>query len=126
MALHIDAVGSSAPFAYALGALMLAASGFGVATHILATSVAGWRARALPAWVVGCGGLSAAAFIVSGVLTATSTGEAAKTVGLAGFVLWCLWILGVSVRLWRDTPVRPTVTGDAVSETPPGALAHAR
>lgn len=126
MALHIDAVGSSAPFAYALGALMLAASGFGVATHLLATTIVGWRARALPVWLVGCAVLSAAAFIVSGVLTATTTGQVAKTVGLAGFVLWCLWILGVSVRLWRDTPVRPTVTGDAVSETRPGALVHAR
>lgn len=126
MALHIDAVGSSAPFAYALGALMLAASGFGVATHVLATSVVGWRARALPAWVVGCGALSAAAFIVSGVLTATSTDEAAKTVGLAGFALWCLWILGVTFRLWREASARPTVAGHTISEALPSVIAHAR
>lgn len=126
MALHIDTVGPSAPFAYALGALMLAASGFGVATHVLATSIVGWRARALPVWLVGCAVLSAAAFIVSGVLTATSTGEAAKTVGLAGFVLWCLWILGVTFRLWRETPVRPTVTGGTTSEASPSVVAPAR
>jgi hypothetical protein len=126
MALHVDAVGSSAPFTYALGGLMLAASGFGVATHVLATSIVGWHARALPVWLVGCAVLSAAAFIVSGVLTATSTGEAAKTVGLAGYVLWCLWILGITFQLWREATRRPTLAGETTGEAPQGIVAHAR
>lgn len=113
MALHIDDVGASTPFAYSLGALMLAASGFGVATHVLATSIVGARARALPAWVAGCGFLSAAAFIVSGVLTATSTADAAKSIGLVGFVLWCGWILAITFRMWRDCPPVPDISREA-------------
>jgi len=126
MALHISDVGASAPFVYSLGALMLAASGFGVATHVLAASIAGARARALPAWTVGCAVLSAAAFIVSGVLTATTTSEVAKSTGLVGFVLWCVWILATSFRMWRDSPRLPLIVPDTASAAPTRLVADAR
>lgn len=101
-AVRIEDVGESAPFLYTLGSVLLAASGFGVATHLLATNVLGARTRTLPSWLVIGGLLSAAAFLVSAVLGATDQGDASNLIGFAGFVLWCAWILGVSHRIWTE------------------------
>lgn len=92
-----------------LAAVLLAASGFGIATHILATSVLGARTATLPAWIVAIGGLAALGFLAAAVLGATTGGEAASATGAAGFGLWCVWILGVSHHMWSDLRDREAV-----------------
>ena len=94
---------------HTLAVLLLAASGFGVATHLLATSVLGARTRTLPSWIVGIGVLAAAGFIGSAILGATGSDAASSTVGIAGFALWCVWILGVSYVMWSDLRIGATV-----------------
>jgi hypothetical protein len=109
LALRIGTVGEDLVVFHTLAVLLLAASGFGVAAHLLATSVLGARTRTLPSWIVGIGVLSAAGFIGSAILGATGSDAASSTVGIAGFALWCVWILGVSYVMWSDLRIGATV-----------------
>lgn len=91
---------------HTLSVVLLAASGFGVATHILATSILGARTATLPTWLVGLGIVAASGFLAAGVLGATASGaDASSAVGFVGFALWCVWILGVTQRMWSDLRV---------------------
>lgn len=101
-ALRVDDVGEDLVVFHTLAVLLLAASGFGVATHLLATSILGARTSTLPSWVVGVGILSATGFVGSAILGATGRGDASTAIGLVGFGLWCVWILAVSVSMWRE------------------------
>ncbi len=95
---RVDELGPSAAGFYVLGAMLLGAEGFGLAAHLAANILAA-RTGMLPSWLVGAGLLSAAGFLISAVLSGadfTSSGP----LGLAAFVLWCAWILGVSYQLW--------------------------
>jgi len=105
VSLRVDDVGDDLLIVHTLAVVLLAASGFGVATHLLATSVLGARTGTLPLWVVAVGGLSALGFVGSAVLGATGTHDASSMVGVVGFALWCVWILGVSFRMWSDPNV---------------------
>ncbi len=99
---RIEDVGDTVVIFHTLAVMLLAASGFGVATHLLATSALGARTKTLPTWVVMVGVVSALGSLVSAVLGATATSDASSAVGFVGFVLWCVWILGVSARMWSD------------------------
>lgn len=106
---RVDDLGAAVTVVHSMSVLLLAASGFGVATHLLATSVLGARTGTLPSWVVGVGVLSAASFLGSAVLTTTVGGGAADAIGALGFALWCVWILAVSAVMWRDVGDRSVV-----------------
>jgi len=102
----------------ALGWVLQAAAGFGLAAHLLATSALGWRAGALPVWLAAAGLLSAVAFVIAGILGSTSTGGAGDAPSLVAYLLFSVWVLGVSWVLWRGSrpaahrgAAQPTVTG---------------
>jgi hypothetical protein len=59
----------------------------GVASLILATSIAGWRSRALPTWLAVIGILIFIAFFTPA--------------GFAAFLVGAVWIIVLSVLLWR-------------------------
>ena len=102
LALHVDTVGDGLTTFHAIGALLSTASGIGVAAHLLATNLLGTARDRLPRWLVATGTASAAAWIVQAIAGATSsTGDASSAIGLAAFVSWCAWILGISQLLWR-------------------------
>lgn len=104
-AMRIEDVGDALQIFHTLAAVLLTASGFGVATHLLATSALGARTKTLPSRVVTVGVLSALGFLGSAILGATGSGDASGAVGFVGFVLWCGWILAVSYRMWSDLRV---------------------
>jgi len=101
-AAHLDDVGESATFVYELGTMLLAAEGFGLATHLFAANVLGARTRTLPVWLVVLGLISALSFLLSAVVTCAGV-DVNSSLGLLAFVIWCLWILCVSFFLWTDT-----------------------
>jgi hypothetical protein len=85
---------------YTVGALFLSAAGFGLAVHILAGTVVAVRGSLLAAaWAV-VGAVAAVAFLVSAVLGPLSKDATSNTLSLLGFVLWLLWILAISRRMW--------------------------
>lgn len=109
LSLRIDDAGDGLLVFHALAMMLLAASGFGIAAHLLATSVLGARTGTLPWWLVWVGFLSALGFVGAAILGATGSDAASSTVAVAGFALWCAWILGVSYVMWNDLGVSATV-----------------
>lgn len=97
---------------YTLAAVFLAAAGFGLAAHLIATNLLAARRRMLPRWLVGVGLVSAVAFLISAVLGALTTDTSSNTISLVGFVLWLAWILGVSYRMNVLAP-RPQVVRES-------------
>jgi len=101
LALRVDALGASAVGLHALASGPLyTASGFGLAGHLLATSALGLQSPTEPRWLVALGVLSAVGFLISGVLGSITAASVPNAVGLGAFVLWCVWILGVSREMW--------------------------
>ena len=101
-ALRIDDIGEGSRFFWTLSIVMLAAAGFGIGAHLLATNAIALRSRMLPRWMVIVGGVGGVVFLVAAVIGSSTDGGGAAIVGLIGFVLWCVWILAVSYVMWRD------------------------
>lgn len=99
---RVDQLGDEVVVFHSLAVLLLAASGFGVAAHLLSTSVLGARTRTLPIWVVVVGVVAALGFLGSAIGGVVSAGGTADAVGAVGFGLWCVWILAVSAVMWRE------------------------
>lgn len=87
---------------YTLAAVFLSAAGFGLAAHLIATNVLAARSSMITRWLVVVGLVSALAFLVSAVLGAQSNEATSNTISLIGFVLWLVWILGVSHGMWNS------------------------
>lgn len=71
------------------------------------SEVAGYYADKRAA--IGAGVVSAVAFVGSAVFGATGSDDVSSAIGLAGFALWCVWILGVSSSMWTDPRLRTAV-----------------
>ena len=96
----------------------LAASGFGLGAHLVATNVLAARGHLIPGWLVAVGLVSAVAFLLAAVLGAVTTDAASTIVSLVGFVLWLCWILGVSYRMATTGPGSRGAAGSATTEVP--------
>lgn len=62
--------------------------------------VAGLRRTRAPRWLTGAGTLTAL-LIATGVAVPLGVGSAAMT-NFVGYVGWCLWLVALSVTLWRE------------------------
>jgi hypothetical protein len=103
-ALRATDIGEGATVFYTLSLVLLSAAGFGIGLHLLATSLLAMRTNMLPSWLVYLGLVAGVAFVISAVIGSASDGSGAMIVGLIGFVGWSVWILGISVTMWRDVP----------------------
>jgi hypothetical protein len=86
---------------YTLSIVVIAAAGFGIGTSVLATCVVTYRARITAPWVSYLGFVAALAFLAGTIGTVTDR-SGTVALGLVAFVLWCVWILAVSVTMWRS------------------------
>jgi hypothetical protein len=75
-------------------------SGLGLAVFLTATCVLNRRARFFPRWTDYLGGATAVAFVLGATGIATET-NAMVTIAYAATLTWCLWVLAVSVSMWR-------------------------
>lgn len=78
-------------------------SGFGVGTFLAATCAINARIRAFPAWTNVLGWIAAAGWFVGGTAATATTSSAVLSAGYAAFVLWCIWIVAVSVSMLRQS-----------------------
>lgn len=99
---------------YTLGAVFLSAAGFGLAAHLVAANLVLARSDDIAVWLVVVGMVSALAFLVSAVLGAVSSDATSNTVSLVGFVLWLVWILGVSYGMWSEDSMEAEHAGVAL------------
>jgi hypothetical protein len=86
----------------AVAALFVTTAGFGLGTHLIAANILGVRSRIFGPAVIGFGFVSAFGFLAAAVLGAVRDDGVPNLLSLIGFLLWLLWILGVSLRMWRE------------------------
>ena len=94
---------------WALGTVLLGASGFGLAAHLAATNALAMRTKMFPTWIVGLGLLDALAFLVSGIAASASSSAVGMGIGIIAGLAWAVWILAVSFVMWR--PVDAATAG---------------
>ena len=87
-------------FALKTSTVAFAYLGFAAAAFVLGASIVVLRTKLLPDWVAWLGGISAILWIVGGVQV-TSTRDVFADIGLAAYLVWALWVLVVSVLLYR-------------------------
>jgi hypothetical protein len=104
VAMRIDDVGDASPFFYLLTMVLVATAGFGIVIFLGAVCALAYRTKLWPQWINILGWVAALAFLVGTIGTATDT-QAFYLFGLIGFLLWSIWILVISVRMWQ----RPAV-----------------
>ena len=85
-------------------------SGLGNSAFLAATCVINARIRAFPTWTNYVGLLSAAGWLVGAVAVNVTTSAAVLSAGYAAFVLWCVWIVALSVSM--------LTRGDSTSAAP--------
>lgn len=101
VAIQVDEVGADpAKFFYVLSTVLLAMSGAFVAVHLVGVNAIGLRSGFLPKWVGYLGVFDAVLFTAS-LLGATTDSDPAALLGYAAFIVWSIWILAVSIHMWR-------------------------
>lgn len=101
IAIQVDEVSADAArLFYVLSAVLLSMAGAFIVTHLAAVNALSLRTKFLPRWVSLLGLLSAALFLVS-TLGTTTDADVVMFFGFAGFITWVVWILAVSVHMWR-------------------------
>ena len=95
-----DLTPDTARLLYLLVFTTLSISGAFVASHVLAASALSMRTGFLPKWLGIIGAVSGTLFLGSTLGTSTDS-DAIALLGFAGYIVWMVWILGVSAHLWR-------------------------
>jgi hypothetical protein len=113
-AMRIDEIGDGSQVFYAVASVFIATSAFGLVAGLSAINALSLRTKMLPQWLAYAGMLSAVLFLVGSIGTATDAG-AFMVFGLIGFLVFSIWILGVSYELWKQptTASAPTPAGGA-------------
>jgi hypothetical protein len=98
---HKDVAGG-ARFFYILSLVLLASAGFGIVVHIAAVTFLSYRTRLFAPWINIIGWIAALLFLI-GTIGSASDAVAFGFIGLFAFLVWCLWIVLVSLNMWRRT-----------------------
>ena len=77
-------------------------SGIGIAGFLAATCVVSARTGLFPAWTNYLGWLVSAGFLVA-MMSAGSDANAFAVIGFISFLVWCVWIVVLSLYMWRGT-----------------------
>jgi hypothetical protein len=99
-ALRIDDVGGGSRLFYVLAGVVIATAGFGIVAFLGAVCALSYRTNFLPQWSTYLGWLAAAGFLGAS-LGSASDNAAFFVLGFISFLVWCVWIVGVSVVMWR-------------------------
>ncbi len=101
VALELNTVSASgAKFFFVLSMAAGSAGLVGLAVLVLATSMLVLRTRVFPVWLGWVGIVDAVAFLVASYAVA-STSDAIAGVGFASFIIWAVWIIVLSVIMFR-------------------------
>jgi hypothetical protein len=94
-----------------LSSVLLSSSAFGLVAALSAINALSLRTKMLPQWLTYAGMLAAVLFLVGSIGSATDA-AAIMIFGLIGFLVWCVWILGVSYEMWKN-PTTATTSSPA-------------
>jgi hypothetical protein len=96
---HID-LGAGAKFFYVLTVVLVAMAGFGLVVHIAAVTSLSYREKIFAPWINVIGWIAALLFLI-GTIGVASDATAFVFIGLLAFLVWCLWIVVVSLNMWK-------------------------
>jgi hypothetical protein len=103
-AMRIEELGpGGAKTFYGLSVVLISTAGFGIVVLLGAVSGLCYRTKYLPQWIMILGWIVALGFLIAALGSATDA-SAFGFIGLFSFLLWCIWVIGVSVVMFRDTP----------------------
>jgi hypothetical protein len=86
---------------YSLSLVVVSAAGFGIAAFLVAACVVLYRSGAAPRWTSYLGFAAALAFLGS-TLGIVSNSNVFNVLGIAAFLIWCVWTLAISGVMWRS------------------------
>jgi len=86
---------------YRLSAVVFGFVGFASLVFVEATSIVILRTKFLPAWMGWIGGLVALLWLVAGATVATEN-DTIFVIGFVAFLAWALWLVALSVLLFRS------------------------
>ena len=98
-----------------LGVALGETVGYALTATFTVLVVVGLARRGAPAWLVWLG-YASAALITTGVVIPLGV-EVADLTNFAGYVGWCLWLIALSVVLWRQPAVREEDPAEAVQRS---------
>jgi hypothetical protein len=109
VALELSSVGTGAArFFFVLSMGAGSAGSVGLAVLVIATSVLVFRTRVFPIWLGWLGVIDGIAFLVASYAVA-STSDGIAAVGFASFILWAIWLISLSVIMFRTKDAVPVV-----------------
>jgi hypothetical protein len=91
---------------FRLSTVVFGVLGFGAFVFTEATSIVIVRTKFLPAWLGWFGGLVALLWLVGGAAVSTED-DTIFVIGFVAFLAWALWLLVLSVMLFRTTDSAP-------------------
>jgi len=99
-AARVDTIGDGTQLLYTLS--LVAGSTLGFPMFAWVAAVCGLNARGdiVPVWTNYLGWVAAFAFLASG-LGVVSDANVYAVIGLAAFLAWCVWLVCVSITMWR-------------------------
>jgi hypothetical protein len=100
VALRHGDVGTAAKFFYVLTVVLGSMAGFGLVVHIAAITSLSYRAKIFAPWINVIGWLAALLFLI-GTIGVASDATAFVFIGLVAFLVWSLWIVVVSLNMWK-------------------------
>jgi hypothetical protein len=103
VALQLGSVGTSVKFFYVMTIVLLSAAGFGVVTHLAAVTSLSYRTKIFAPWVNVIGWIAALFFLISTIGVVTDRNWVG-VLGLVSFLVWCVWIVIVSINLYQRAP----------------------
>jgi hypothetical protein len=103
VALQLTSLGTGVKFFYVMSLVLLSAAGFGIVTHIAAVTALSYRTGMFASWVNVIGWIAALLFLIS-TIGVTTDRNWVGLLGLASFLVWCVWIVVVSINLWQRVP----------------------
>ncbi len=105
-AMRIDDIGGGAKVFFGYSFVLIGTAGFGIITFLGAVSALSYKTKMLPMWVTIVGWVGAAGFVI-GALSSASDADAFGFIGLLAFFVWCIWIVAVSVLMYRRPAAQP-------------------
>jgi hypothetical protein len=114
-ALRIDELGEGSQIFWTISTVMISTAGFGIVTSLAAINALSLRTKMLPQWVTYIGLLAAVLMLIGSIGSASDAG-ALMVFAILGFLVWAIWILGVSYELWKH-PTSTTATAPSMATT---------
>ena len=101
-AIRIDDIGEGSKLFVTMTTVVISTAGFCLVAFLAAVSALNYRTKMLPVWLTYVGWIGSAGFLVASFGSA-SDADVLTVLGLVSFLVWCVWIVGVSASMWRGS-----------------------